>query len=296
MRLFRNALQVAKLEGSLFRNFPKLRFSVIGIVLIPALYAFIYLSSVWDPASRISQLPAAIVNLDRGIEMQGKSVNLGVDLAASLKSKNAFGFHDASDPELAKREVREGKILFALIIPPDFSSEAMGAATAGAGKLVVFASEGNNYSGAGFARRFAAELGHQVNETLNEKRWEAVLGTAAGSVDSLARLRDGVAKLQAGANAVDAGLGQAHEGSSKLASGVGKLAENVSMLTDGVKQLGAGARTLDGKRPDSSDLQTLKAAAAQLAAGHADMQKGLTKLEGGAGKLFDGAAQLRDQT
>ena len=296
MRLFRNALQVAKLEGSLFRNFPKLRFSVIGIVLIPALYAFIYLSSVWDPASRISQLPAAIVNLDRGIEMQGKSVNLGVDLAASLKSKNAFGFHDASDPELAKREVREGKILFALIIPPDFSSEAMGAATAGAGKLVVFASEGNNYSGAGFARRFAAELGHQVNETLNEKRWEAVLGTAAGSVDSLARLRDGVAKLQAGANAVDAGLGQAHEGSSKLASGVGKLAENVSMLTDGVKQLGAGARTLDGKRPDSSDLQTLKAAAAQLAAGHADMQKGLTKLDGGAGKLFDGAAQLRNQT
>ena len=296
MKLFRNALQVAKLEGSLFVNFPKLRSSVMGIVLIPALYAFIYLSSVWDPASRTSQLPAAIVNLDQGVLIQGKSVNLGGDLTGSLKTKNAFAFRDGSDPELAKREVREGKILFALIIPPAFSSDAMGAATAGAAKLVVYASEGNNYSGAGFARRFASELGHQLNETLNEKRWEVVFGVAAGSADSLGRLREGAAKLQAGATALDAGLAQAHDGSSKLASGTGTLSEGISQLTDGVKQLGAGARTLDGNKPASSDLQTLKTGAAQLATGDADMQKGLMQLERGADKLYDGASQLRDQT
>lgn len=125
MKFLNSALHVARLEAALFRNFPKLRFSVVGIVLIPALYSFIYLTSVWDPANRTSQLPAAIVNLDRGVEMQGKQVNLGAELATSLKGKHAFGFADSSDAELAKREVREGKILFALIVPPEFSANAM---------------------------------------------------------------------------------------------------------------------------------------------------------------------------
>jgi putative membrane protein len=296
LRLFRNALEVARLEGLLFRHFPKLRWSVLGIVLIPALYAFIYLSSVWDPASHTAQLPAAIVNLDRGTLVQGKPVNLGSDLAARLKAKNAFAFQARRDAEQAKREVRNGTMLFALIIPPAFSENAMGATTAGAGKLVVYASEGNNYSGAGFAKRFAAELSHQLNETLNEKRWEAVLGVAAGSADSLTRLREGVARLQAGSNALNAGITQAHEGATKLAAGQGQLSVGVVHLSNGVKQLGEGARTLASKSPAPADLQALKGGASQLATGHADLQKGLTQLEGGAGKLFDGAIQMRDQT
>ena len=296
MKLFTSAWRVACLEAALFSNFPKLRLSVLGIVLIPALYSFIYLTSVWDPANRTAHLPAAIVNLDRGVEVQGKQVNLGGDLAESLKGKHAFGFSDSTDAEQAKRKVREGKILFALIVPPDFSANAMGAATAGAGKIVVYASEGNNYAGAGFARRFAAELGHQLNETLNEKRWEVVLGATASSSDSLTRLRDGVAKLQAGSQTLNAGLSQAHDGSRQLREGVDKLSDGVTALGDGVKQLGAGARMLDSKKPATADLQSLKSGAAQLAAGHTELQKGLTQLESGAAKLTDGATQLREQT
>lgn len=296
MKLFKDALRIARLEAALFRHFPKLRMSVVGITMIPALYAFIYLTSVWDPTSRTAQLPAAIVNLDAGDEVQGQRVNLGADLTASLKAKNTFGFHTESDAETARREVREGKILFALIIPPAFSANAMGAASAGSGKLVVYASEGNSYAGAGFAKRFAGELGHQVNETLNEKRWEAVIGATKNSTDSLSRLREGVAQLQAGAQALDGGLAQAHDGSSKLGAGLVKLSDGVSQLGDGVKQLGAGARTLASKQPAAQDLQALKSGAAQLADGHADLGKGLTQLEGGAGKLVEGATQMRDQT
>lgn len=296
MGLFKNALQVAKLEGALFAHFPKLRFSVLGIVLIPALYAFIYLASVWDPVSRTSELPVAIVNLDQGTQVDAKQVNLGQDLVRSLKQRNAFSFRDRQDAEAAQREVRDGKLFFALIVPPGFSADAMGAAQSGAGKLVVYISEGNNYSGAGIARRFASELGHQLNETLNEKRWEAVLGVAAGSADGLVRLREGVAKLQAGAAALDSGLGQAQGGAAQLAAGSGKLADNLVLLTDGVKQLGAGARTLDQRRPAPSDLQALKDGASQLVAGHASLQTGLAELESGAGKLAEGAVQMQEQT
>ncbi len=296
MGLFRNALRVAKLEAALFAQFPKLRISTLGIVLIPALYAFIYLMSVWNPNSHTAELPAAIVNQDRGTEVDGKALNLGNDLAHKLETGKTFAFRSMADAEQAQRQVRDGKLLFALIVPPGFSADAMGAASSGAGKLVVYISEGNNYAGAGIARRFATELGHQLNETLNEKRWEAVLGVAAGSADGLARLREGVARLQAGAAQLNGGLAQASDGSAKLAAGSGKLSEGVVLLTDGVKQLGEGARTLDSKKPATQDLQALKDGAMQLATGHVALQNGLSELQAGSVKLTDGAAQLRDET
>lgn len=75
--------------------------------------------------------------------------------------------------------VRQGRLAFALIIPPDFSANAVLGTQSGADRLLVYASEGDNYNGAYLARRFAAELGYQVNETLDEKRWALVLGASA---------------------------------------------------------------------------------------------------------------------
>jgi putative membrane protein len=296
MRLFSNALRVSMLEARLFRRFPKLRWSLLGVVVIPAFYAFIYLESVWDPVSHTGNLPAAIVNLDRGAMANGQAVNLGMDLAQTLKDKQQFGFYEEGDPDAARRAVRQGKSLFALVIPADFSAGAMAAGSPGAGKLVVFASEGNNYAGAGFAKRFAEELGHQVNESLNEKRWEVVLGASSSAADSLQRLHEGVARLREGAAALHSGTGKAEGGSAQLAKGATDLSTGVAQLGDGMKQLGAGARTLDAKKPEPADLQTLKSGAAQLASGHGELKQALPQLEDGAQRLADGAGQLRDES
>lgn len=296
MNVFRNALDIARMEAELFRRFPKLRVSVIGILLIPALYALIYLSSVWDPAGRTASLPAIIINHDAGINYGGQQVNLGHELADTLQNKQAFGFRIEADEDAARKAVRQGHAAFTLIIPKDFSATAVPGLQSGGGKLVVYASEGDNYTGAGLARRFAGELGHQVNETLNEKRWAIVLGATANAGESVGKLRDGVGRLKTGAQAMEAGLVQAHTGSTKLATGGEQLAAGVGQLTGGVKQLGAGIRTMDAKKPKAQDLQALKSGAASVAAGHAELGKGLDDLHTGAQKLTDGAGQLRDET
>ncbi|MES2508961.1 MAG: YhgE/Pip domain-containing protein [Pseudomonadota bacterium] len=296
MNVFRNALDIARMEAALFGRFPKLRVSVIGILLIPALYALIYLSSVWDPAGRTASLPAIIINHDAGINYGGQQVNMGRELTETLQHKQAFGFRIENDEDAARKAVRQGRAAFTLIIPQDFSATAVPGLKSGGGKLVVYASEGDNYTGAGLARRFAAELGHQVNETLNEKRWAIVLGATANAGESVVKLRDGVGRLKTGAQAIEAGLVQAHTGSTKLAAGGEQLAAGVGQLTGGVKQLGAGIRTMDAKKPKAQDLQALKSGAASVAAGHAELGKGLDELHTGAQKLTDGAGQLRDET
>lgn len=296
LHLLHKTIEVAKHELRLFGRFPRLRISVLGIVLIPALYAYIYIQSVWDPASRTVDLSAAIVNLDRGATVHGTFVNIGDGLQHRLKESGTFGFYDAASADEAKARVRHGHSLFALIIPERFSEAAANAASAGAGKLIIFTSEGNNYMGAGIAKRFATEVAYKANETLNEARWKVVLQNIARSSTDLERLRDGVAQLKTGANALDAGIGEARDGSRQLDAGAHRLSGGVTLLANGVKQLRDGTRLLESKSPSSADLQTIKAGAQQLAAGHVTLQEGLVKLDDGAQQLAQGSALLRDST
>jgi putative membrane protein len=296
MKTLRDAWAIACLEAGLFKRFPTLGWSVLGVLLIPALYAFIYLASVWDPAARTSLLPAAIVNLDAGVEYRGQRAQVGAELAASLQAKHTFGFHIYTDEQVARKAVREGSAVLALIIPRDFSANAVPGLQAGAGRLIIYTSEGNNYTAAGMARRFAAELGHQVNETLNEKRWELVLTTAAGSQRSVRSLKEGVAQLRAGSHELDAGLVQAETGTRALSDGARKLGDATGQLTSGLKQAGAGVRTMDAKRPAASELSALKQGSRTLAEGHVELGRGLEQLQGGAQRLTDGARQMRDET
>lgn len=280
--LRRSAWQIACSEFLLFKRFPKLGLAVLAISLVPAVYALIYLSSVWDPNARTSALPVGLVNLDTGISYQGQKANVGAELSASLIKAGSFGFQPIADVVMAQAAVSSGALAFAVVIPADFSAMAVPGTAAGAGKVKVILSEGNNYSAAGFAKRFAVELGHQVNETLNEKRWTLVLSSIDGSGKSLDNLQSGVTQLRTGAQT--------------LRDGSNTYGNAAQQMAGGMKQLGSGLRTLDAKWPVDSDLQALKSGTQQLAGGQRELGKGLDLLHTGASRLSAGAGQLRDQT
>jgi putative membrane protein len=227
MKLFSGAWTLARFDADMLRRSRSMAWAVLGVVLIPALYALIYLEAVWDPASRTGALPALIVDLDEGAVLQDQRVRLGADVVRTLQARKVFAFQLAPDEAAARREVRSGRSLFVLVIPRDFTASALSAERPGSGRLMVYASEGNHYAGAGLARRFAADLGHQVNEAINERRWAMVLGAAAGTGASLQELRAGVAGLHTGARAQADGLRRATEGAQKWNAGAGPVLDGV---------------------------------------------------------------------
>ena len=113
---------------------------MLVIALIPALYSLLYLSSIWDPAAHTEALRVALVNLDQGVKYREHDFNMGQDVVSRLKARHLFGFIDQPDEQTARTMVRQGQLAFALIIPRDFSSNAVPGAVAGAGKLVVYTS------------------------------------------------------------------------------------------------------------------------------------------------------------
>ena len=295
MKLLSQILFILRLEAQAFTRYPKLFAATLLVALIPALYAFIYLSSVWDPASKIGALPAGLVNLDQGVEYRGQVFNAGWEVAASLRARQTFGFKDFASEALAREQVRMGALAFALVIPRDFSSNAIPGHEAGAGKLVVYTSEGNNFESALLARNFARELGHDVNESLNEKRWRLVLLNAAGSQRNVDRLRDGVHQLRTGAHDLSKGMLPLVNGARQTQSGSQRINGAVDQLNNGMRQLGTGLKAMDAKRPRNSELDKLKAGAEQLAAGHTELGKGMTELQTGSQAIRTGVASFRDQ-
>jgi len=294
MRFFRQLRSVLRSEAQFFSRYPKQLLASLLVMAIPALYVLIYLSSVWEPEARTGRLPVGLVNLDQGFEYNGQLFNAGWEVAASLRSKHTFGFVEMAQAQEARRGVRDGRLAFALIIPPDFSAHAIPGQDAGAGKLVVYLSEGNNFESALIARNFARELGHDVNESLNERRWRLVLQSAAGSQHSVDRLRDGVQQLRSGAHTLSKALDTLEQGATQTAHGSDRVADGLDKLTGGVRQLGSGLRSMDAKRPGNSDLDRLKDGASSLAAGHAELSRGMAQIRDGSRRVREGTAAFRD--
>jgi putative membrane protein len=96
MKFLSDAWAIFKTELTLFQRFPKLRLSAIGVIVIPAIYALTYLSSVRDPAAHTGEQKAAVVNLDQGLVYRGQDVNIGKDIAKSVREKRTFNFVDVN--------------------------------------------------------------------------------------------------------------------------------------------------------------------------------------------------------
>jgi putative membrane protein len=302
--------RVTGAEWGLLRRHPKLRLSVAGILLLPALYALIYLSSVWDPNAHTQALPVALVSEDAGMIYRGIDVNVGRDLLATLEARREFAYRRYPSAAAAREAVRRRDMLFALIVPADFSRHATPGAETQRGRLIVYTSEGNSYTGAGIARRFAPEVAHQVNETLNERRWALVLDSSAGSVRTLDSLRNSVRRLKEGSEQLAEGMHQAQKGAARLAAGAApaatgaaelgtsstQLAEAGTQIADGMRRTGSALRQMQARLPAESETRSLRNGATALANGQAVMADSIEQMQGGAGRLAGALGEFRSRS
>ena len=299
--------QLACVDARLLLRYPRVGLAALGIVLVPAVYALIYLTSVWNPAARTGALPVLVVNADRGADFQGHAVRLGDELVRRMRERPTFGYELTADEDEARHAVASGRAQFAVLIAGDFSQRALPGTEAGAARIVIYTSEGNDYSGAGFAKRFAPELARQVNEALNRERWALVLQKAAGAQVSLDELHTGVERLLSGARELSQGagqlrqgagdlqraMGQAQDGAGALRQGGAQAAAGGTRLVDGMRRLGGGLRSVVARLPAESELQALLAASESMAQGQVQLGQGLLQLHDGALQLEDGAGRFK---
>ena len=68
---------------SLIHN-PLLIVVLMAIILIPSIYAGLFLASMWDPYVELDKLPVAVVNKDKPVIYDGEEISIGNDLVENL--------------------------------------------------------------------------------------------------------------------------------------------------------------------------------------------------------------------
>lgn len=254
---------------------------IIGVIIIPLLYSFFYLEAFWDPYARLDDVPVAVVNLDKGANINGKNRNIGQEICDNLKEDGSLDFRFVSD-ENAKDGVLNQDYYASITIPADFSSN-VSTITEDTEKLhsqiVYSANQKKNY----LAAQILENAMPTIKETVNSSIDKEIITTLS---DKLNSVPDQMGELQDG-------LQQLSDGSKTLANGTSDLDKGATTLKDGSKTLSGGAtQVADGSKTLNNGISTLKTGTAQLKSAVPTLASGVGALNTGAKKLSLGADSL----
>ncbi|WP_243525604.1 YhgE/Pip domain-containing protein [Bacillus pseudomycoides] len=95
---------------------------VLGLMILPSLYAWFNIKASWDPYGNTKEIPIAVSNQDVGSNLRGKDINIGKEIVDSLKKDKNFGWKFV-DEKQAIYGVERGDYYASITIPKDFSEK-----------------------------------------------------------------------------------------------------------------------------------------------------------------------------
>lgn len=285
-----------------------------AVIIIPAIYTTLFLGSMWDPYGNVGKLPVAVVNHDRPVVLDGRTLHIGKDLAEELKGNDSLDFCFPSEED-AEKGLETGRYYMVITIPEDFSENAAALTAPSPEKMVLQfkTNPGTNYIASKMGETAMKELKNSIREEVTRSYAQVMIDRAAEAADGVAQAVGGIQNLDAGASSLAGGIAEAGEGGGKLASGTAAADESMVSLSKGLSVLeektsglpaaasaldeGAGALT-DGAQSISQGLDTLSSGVSDLQEGADALSAGLNAVTGKGGaqsaQLRSGAAALRD--
>ena len=100
---------------------------VMGLIIVPCLYAWFNIAGSWDPYGNTGNLKIAVVNTDEGYESDliPVEVNVGENVTATLRGNENFDWVVLNDLDKAIEGVKSGAYYAAVVIPKTFSADMM---------------------------------------------------------------------------------------------------------------------------------------------------------------------------
>lgn len=140
---------------------------IIGITVVPCLYAWFNIAASWNPYENTGGLKVAVANVDEGYEGDLLSVNLNLgDQVISALHENTQLDWTFTTKKKAMNGVKSGKYYAAIIIPKDFSTNMMSVFTEDVQKpqIIYYSNAKENAIAPKITDKGATALQTQVNE------------------------------------------------------------------------------------------------------------------------------------
>lgn len=306
---------------------------MIGISLIPALYNIIFLSSMWDPYGKLSDLPVAVVNNDKEASYNGNTMSIGKDMVSNLKENETLDFHFVDDEE-GKKGLENGDYYMVVTLPSDLSEKAASILTDHPEQMQIDyqTSSGHSFIASKMSDSAMTQLKQSVSTNVTETYTKALFNKMVDLKDGMSQAASGSEKLTDGANQLATGsqtltnnlhsladssltfsngteqftrgLSSYVSGVEQLHLGLGNFNSGLVTYTGAVSQLDSGLGQLSSKSPELvrginqlyTGVESYTGGVSQLNAGLNQFSSGVSSYTNGVGNLATGAHQLSNQS
>ena len=260
---------------------------MLGVSLIPALYNVIFLSSMWDPYGKVSDLPVAVVNQDKAVTASGKTLSIGEDVVSSLKENKNLDFHFVSKED-AQNGLEKGDYYMVVTLPSDLSERAASVLTDNPQQMKIDyqTSSGHSFIAGKMSDSAMASLKQTVAQNVTDTYTNALF-------KNIGDLKTGLVKASDGAQQLASGSQQLGSGSQTIADNLRTLNQATSKLSSGAAQFNTGLQTYTGSVAQvSSGLGSLSNGINTYANGVSTVAAGANQLSGRSADLLGGVQQL----
>ena len=260
---------------------------MLGVSMIPALYNVIFLSSMWDPYGKVSDLPVAVVNQDKAVTASGKTLSIGEDVVSSLKENKNLDFHFVSKED-AQNGLEKGDYYMVVTLPSDLSERAASILTDNPQQMKIDyqTSSGHSFIAGKMSDSAMASLKQTVAQNVTDTYTSAIF-------KNMGDLKTGLVKASDGAQQLASGSQQLGSGSQTIADNLRTLNQATSKLSSGAAQFNTGLQTYTGSVAQvSSGLGSLSNGINTYANGVSTVAAGANQLSGRSADLLGGVQQL----
>lgn len=276
-----------------------LKIVLCAIMIIPMIYACVFLGSMWDPYGQTDQLPVAVVNNDKEVEYNDSTMDIGKQLSDKLSKNDSMDFNIVSSTK-AQKGLKDGKYYMVITIPENFSKNATTLLDDDPQTMMLTYTTNpqTNYIATKMddsaMAKVKAEISSTVTKTYSKILFKNVKTLSKGfktAADGSQKLSDGVATASEGNKTITENLNTLASSALVFNDGADSLVKGLSAYTEGVSTAKAGAQQLD------NNSATLNNGAAQLKAGSSQL---LSAVQAAEKQLGDGinasAGQLNTLT
>lgn len=264
-----------------------LKIVLCAIMIIPMIYACVFLGSMWDPYGKTDQLPVAVVNNDKKVEYNGSTMDVGKQLSDKLAKNDSMDFNIVSSSK-AKKGLKEGKYYMIITIPENFSKNATTLLDDDPQTMMLTYTTNpqTNYIATKMddsaMAKIKAEISSTVTKTYSKILFKNVKTLSKGfntAAEGSQKLSDGVATASEGNKTITENLNTLASSALVFNDGADSLVKGLSAYTEGVSTAKAGAQQLD------NNSATLNNGAAQLKSGSSQL---LSAVKAAEKQLSDG--------
>ena len=267
---------------------------LVAIMIIPSIYACVFLGSMWDPYGNTSEIPVAVVNEDQSVVYNDTSLSVGEELVKNLKENNSMDFCFVTKDE-AMSGLSNGTYYMVITIPGDFSKNATTLLDEQPQKMVLnyTTNPGTNYIASKMGDSAIAKIKEQVSASVTQTYAKTIFSQIETLSSGLFEAADGSKQLSEGISQLSAGNTTILDNLKVLASSSLTFNDGASTLSLGLKDYTNGVVSVnDGMVSLKDGLDTLNLSSNTLSQGVNQLDSGASSLVSGIGAYTGGVNQV----